>query len=151
MTLHDGTSSPGRVLTLRCPILAGVPPGGSQPCVDATALIAFGRPYHTYYHALAHSVLSVARELPLLHVPRFPFHDSSGFGFCCKTTGFSMFVRTDTVKALVFLYFFRPILYNQQFFNTFSDRYCKTNGFSILFRTGTVKPLAFQYFFRPIL
>ena len=58
---------------LRYPILAGVPPGGSQPYVDATALIAFGRLYHTHYNALAYSFLSVARVLPLLHVPRFPF------------------------------------------------------------------------------
>ena len=66
------------MLILRYPTLAGVPPGGSQPCVDATASIAFGRPYHTYYNSLAHSFLSVARVLLLLHVPRFPFHDSTG-------------------------------------------------------------------------
>ena len=72
-------SSPRQALILRYPILAGVPPGGSQPYVDATALIAFGRLYHTHYNALAYSFLSVARVLPLLHVPRFPFHDSTGF------------------------------------------------------------------------
>ena len=72
-------------MILRYPFLAGVPPGGSQPYVDATALIAFGRLYHTHYNALAYSFLSVARVLPLLHVPRFPFHDSTGFLFCCKT------------------------------------------------------------------
>ena len=81
----DGMSSPRQALILRYPILAGVPPGGSQPYVDATALIAFGRLYHTHYNALAYSFLSVARVLPLLHVPRFPFHDSTGFRFCCKT------------------------------------------------------------------
>ena len=80
-------SSPRQALILRYPILAGVPPGGSQPYVDATALIAFGRLYHTHYNALAYSFLSVARVLPLLHVPRFPFHDSTGFRFCCKTNG----------------------------------------------------------------
>ena len=69
---------------LRYPTLAGVPPGGSQPCVDATASIAFGHPYHTYYNALAHSFLSLARVLLLLHVPRFPFHDSTGFAFVKK-------------------------------------------------------------------
>ena len=74
----DGMSSPRQALILRYPILAGVPPGGSQPYVDATALIAFGRLYHTHYNALAYSFLSVARVLPLLHVPRFPFHDSTG-------------------------------------------------------------------------
>ena len=80
-------SSPRQALILRYPILAGVPPGGSQPYVDATALIAFGRLYHTHYNALAYSFLSVARVLPLLHVPRFPFHDSTGSRFCCKTNG----------------------------------------------------------------
>ena len=72
-------SSPRQALIFRYPILAGVPPGGSQPYVDATALIAFGRLYHTHYNALAYSFLSVARVLPLLHVPRFPFHDRTGF------------------------------------------------------------------------
>ena len=66
-------SSPRQALILRYPILAGVPPGGSQPRVDATASIAFGRRYHPHYHALAYLFLSVARVLPLLHVPRFPF------------------------------------------------------------------------------
>ena len=80
-------SSPRQALILRYPILAGVPPGGSQPYVDATALIAFGRLYHTHYNALAYSFLSVARVLPLLHVPRFPFHDSTGFCFPFKTNG----------------------------------------------------------------
>ena len=80
-------SSPRQALILRYPILAGVPPGGSQPYVDATALIAFGRLYHTHYNALAYSFLSVARVLPLLHVPRFPFHDSTGFNFLCISKG----------------------------------------------------------------
>ena len=78
-------SSPGQALIRRYPILAGVPPGGSQPYVDATALIAFGRLYPTHYYALAYSFLSVARVLPLLHVPRFPFHDSIGFSFLFQT------------------------------------------------------------------
>ena len=72
---------------LRYPILAGVPPGGSQPYVDATALIAFGRLYHTHYNALEYSFLSVARILPLLHVPRFPFHDSTGLENICISIG----------------------------------------------------------------
>ena len=80
-------SSPRQALILRYPILAVVPPGGSQPYVDATALIAFGRLYHTHYNALAYSFLSVARVLPLLHVPRFPFHDSTGFHFLCISQG----------------------------------------------------------------
>ena len=69
------------MLLLRYPTLAGVPPGGSQPCVDATASIAFGRRYHTYYNTLAHSFLFVACVVLLLHVPRFPFHDSTGLEY----------------------------------------------------------------------
>ena len=86
-------------MILRYPILAGVPPGGSQPYVDATALIAFGRLYHTHYNALAYSFLSVARVLPLLHVPRFPFHDSTGFATNGETNR----------KALVFEKLVSPI------------------------------------------
>ena len=68
-------------------ILAGVPPGGPIPL--STLLLQSHSLAHgplivfiansLYYDALAHVFLSVARVLLLLHLPRFPFHDSTGF------------------------------------------------------------------------
>ena len=64
---------------IRYPILGRVPPGGSPPTypfVNAAAYIAFGCALSS---SRAYLFLSVARVLFLLHCPRFPFHDSTGF------------------------------------------------------------------------
>ena len=68
-------------------ILAGVPLGGPNPLL--TLLLQSHSLAHgplivfitkiMHYNALAHVFLSVARVLLLLHLPRFPFHDSTGW------------------------------------------------------------------------
>ena len=73
-------------LILRCHAPAGAPLGG--PNSLSTLLCQLDSvPHIIHDRALAYSFLCVARTLPLSHVPRFPFHDSTGFCFCCKTNG----------------------------------------------------------------
>ena len=60
---------------LRSAVLAGVSLGRPGPL--STRLLQLQPAAHViHYNALEHSFLSVASELPLLHVPRIPFDDS---------------------------------------------------------------------------
>ena len=82
---RDGTGSLEVVdPPLSCPSRG--PLGGPNPL--STLLCPLHSAAHIIHdHALAYSFLCVASALPLLHVPRFPFHDSTGFRFCSKTNG----------------------------------------------------------------
>ena len=71
-------------MSLRYPILVGAPLGGPNHSVARRQLIV-SIAHIAYDKALANLSLSDARALLLLHVPRFPFHDSTSFMFCCKT------------------------------------------------------------------
>ena len=71
-------------LILRCPAPAGAPRGGPNPL--STLLRQLHSVAHIIHdHALAYSFLCVASALPLLYVPRFPFHDSTGSEHMCMS------------------------------------------------------------------
>ena len=65
-------------LILRCHAPAGAPLGGPNPLSTLRCQL-HSVPRIIHDRALAYSFLCVARALPLLHLPRFPFHDSTGF------------------------------------------------------------------------
>ena len=72
-------------LILRCPAPAGASWGVPTPC-QSYCVNCIRSPI-SYMIMLWHThSFCVASALLLLHVPRFPFHDSTGFQFWCKTT-----------------------------------------------------------------
>ena len=73
-------------LILRCPAPAGAPLGGPNPLSTLLCQL-HSAPHIIHDHTLAYSFLCVASALPLLHVPRFPFHDSTGFENPCISIG----------------------------------------------------------------
>ena len=80
-------------LILRCHAPAGAPLGGPNPLSTLLCQL-HSVPHIIHDRALAYSFLGVARALPLLHLPRFPFHDSTGSHCCCKTIGKQHILRS---------------------------------------------------------
>ena len=71
------------------------PPWGGRPLLEVVFLKCIGLQLVPcclcclrVLHACTKQLLRpVVRVLLLLHLPRFPFHDSTGFRFCIKTNG----------------------------------------------------------------